>query len=423
MGMGKPGTEGQSLLRLVVSPDRKRAVEMIMARQPRKTRTDTIEMNFDVALGQFAQTRPADLVPATDQGPVRLEEDDTGARFLIYVTDKGVRHELRFDGDQPWFTQKQLAAMFGVTAQDVSQHIQAFVGAGELPASTIKDFLIVRREGERDVRRSIARYSLDVAFCVRYRVNLDGEVVGQRAKDGCVNATAMCKAAGKLWGHYHENKTTKQFLVELERSIGIPMDLIVQPITTGANDLRGTWVHPHVAIHLAQWLSPSFAVQVSQFVYEWMTRGAPRAEPELPFHLRRYVLNYPNVPVGHFSVLTEMTMTLIAPLEIDGYTLPERLWPDISEGRMFAGWLRDEHAIDAKDLPSYHHEFEDGRRAVPARAYPEHLLPAFRHHMRTVWLPHHSVAYFEPRDPAALPHLQKLILAQSHERLRSGAVE
>jgi hypothetical protein len=64
----------------------------------------------------------------------------------------------------------------------------------------------------------------------------------------------------------------------------------------------------------------------SQWVHEWMTQG-PRGKAELPFHLRRYLANYNNVPVGHFSVLTEMTLTLIAPLEVMGYTLPESLWP------------------------------------------------------------------------------------------------
>jgi KilA-N domain len=63
--------------------------------------------------------------------------------------------------------------------------------------------------------------------------------------------------------------------------------------------MQGTWVHPYVAIHLAQWLSPRFAVRVSQWVHEWMTQG-PRGKAELPFHLRRYLANYNNVPVGHF---------------------------------------------------------------------------------------------------------------------------
>lgn len=237
---------------------------------------------------------------------------------------------------------------------------------------------------------------------------IEGEVVSQRIGDGYVNATALCKASGKLWADYRRLKTTGEFIQELGGSMGIPIDLLAQTIMTGRNELRGTWVHPQLAIHLAQWLSARFAVQVTQWVYDWMTRGQPAAKAELPFHLRRYVTNYPNVPTGHFSVLTEMTLMLIAPLELMGYTLRESLWPDISEGKMFASWLRA-HGVEPKELPTYRHEFEDGRKAVYARAYPEHLLANFRQHMREVWLPTRSIGYFKDRDPAALPYLPRLL--------------
>ena len=238
---------------------------------------------------------------------------------------------------------------------------------------------------------------------------IDGEVISQRVTDGYVNATAMCRAAGKLFGHYHANKQTDEFLLALERSIGIPIDLLITRVAAGPNEFRGTWVHPKVAIHLAQWLSPRFAVQVAEWVYEWMIEGAPRTKPELPFHLRRYMANYPNVPPGHFSVLTEVTLMLIAPLELHGYTLPERLWPDISEGQIYARWLREEKGLDLKDMPTYRHGFEDGRRSVPARAFPNGLLPSFRHHFETVWLPLRAMNYFRPRDPVALEYLPKLL--------------
>ena len=65
-----------------------------------------------------------------------------------------------------------------------------------------------------------------------------------------------------------------------------------------------------------------------------------------------------------------MSLTLIAPLEVLGYALPESLWPDISEGKMFANWLRRKYGIETADLPSYHHKFEDVRRAVFARPTP-----------------------------------------------------
>lgn len=237
---------------------------------------------------------------------------------------------------------------------------------------------------------------------------IDGEVVSQRIADGYVNATAMCKAAGKRWFDYQRLDMTAAFLTELEAETGIPASEQIQSVRGGFPELQGTWVHPDIAINLAQWLSPRFAVQVSKWVREWLTRGAHKTESRLPFHLRRYVTNYLNVPVGHFSVLTEMTMTLIAPLELMGYTLPESLWPDISEGKMFANWLRT-HGIEPKNLPTYRHEFEDGRKAVYARAYPEHLLANFRQHMRAVWLPTRSIGYFKERDPAALPYLPRLL--------------
>lgn len=237
-----------------------------------------------------------------------------------------------------------------------------------------------------------------------------GALIQQRALDGYINATAMCKAASKEWSHYNAIGATRAFLMALERSLGIPRDLIVQSIITGPNELRGTWVHPQVAINLATWLSGDFAVQVSQWVVDWMSgKGVPARPAELPFHLRRYLANQGNVPVGHFSILTELTLCLVAPMEALGYRLPEKLWPDISSGRMFAKFLRDSHGVDTDQMPVYLHTFEDGRQAVQAKAYPEQLLPHFRTHFREVWLPQRAADYFAERDVTALAYLPRLL--------------
>ena len=233
-----------------------------------------------------------------------------------------------------------------------------------------------------------------------------GEIISQRAKDGYINATAMCKAANRHWGHYRENAATKSFLKELSAVIGIPITGLIESIQGGRPALQGTWVHPQVAIHLAQWLSPRFAVMVSQWVYDWMSGRSPGV---MPYHLRRYVVNNLNVPVGHFSILTELTQTLIGPMEAMGYTLPEHMWPDISEGRMFCQNLRDEHGVDTESLPTYIHVFEDGRAPVRAKAYPEDLLPAFRRHFRGEWLPKKAAEYFGKHDPRALEFLPRLL--------------
>jgi hypothetical protein len=67
-----------------------------------------------------------------------------------------------------------------------------------------------------------------------------------------------------------------------------------------------------------------------------------------------------------------MTQAIIAPMEEDGYALPERMLPAISQGRMFCGFLRDEFDIDTDKLPTYEHLYEHGR-VIRAKAYPQAL--------------------------------------------------
>lgn len=234
-----------------------------------------------------------------------------------------------------------------------------------------------------------------------------GEIIYQRPADGYINATAICHAAGKQWNDYARLKATQEFAKELFSETGIPVSELIQSVRGGHPELQGTWVHPHIAMNLAQWCSPRFAVKVSQWVHDWMSGKSPSPRGELPYHLRRYVANQQNVPTGYFSILTELTQVLIAPMEIYGYTVPEKLMPDISHGLMFCKWLRSK-GVDTTALPKYVHVFEDGRR-VTANAYPETLLAEWRQHFRDVWLPMKAVDYFGSRDRKALEYLPRLI--------------
>ena len=49
------------------------------------------------------------------------------------------------------------------------------------------------------------------------------EIIEQRAKDGYINATAMCKAAGKNWFDYRRQKTIEPFLAALATETRIPL--------------------------------------------------------------------------------------------------------------------------------------------------------------------------------------------------------
>ena len=216
----------------------------------------------------------------------------------------------------------------------------------------------------------------------------------------------MCRAAGKLWADYNRLGYTDAFQKALSADMGIPISGLIQSVRGGDPRLQGTWVHPQVAVHLAQWLSPQFAVQVSKWVYEWLS--APSGAKGFSYHLRRYTENIQNLPYGHWSMLQEMMIGLIGPMEARGYILPENMLPDISQGRMFCKFLRDVHGVDTDNLPKYHHQFEDGR-VVSANAYPNALLPAFRAHFFEVWMPLKATEYFASRDPVALEYLPFLL--------------
>jgi len=242
---------------------------------------------------------------------------------------------------------------------------------------------------------------------------VDGLDIPQRITDGYINATALCQASGKKLSHYLENKATQDFISALSDDAGIPASELVI-VTKGGNPRsQGTWIHPDMAVNLGQWLSPRFAVLVSKWVREWMSGKLPGGN--LPYHLRRYMANRSSVPPTHFSILNELIIGLIAPLEHHGYTLPENMLPDASEGRMFAKWLRDK-GIDTDAMPTYSHRFEDGRVVTP-KMYPISLLEEFRTHFYGTWIPSRMNGYFSERDPSALPFVDR-VLIEYQEQLK-----
>jgi phage antirepressor YoqD-like protein len=105
--------------------------------------------------------------------------------------------------------------------------------------------------------------------------------ITQKRSDGYIFATAMCKAAGKRWAKYAENAQTKEFLEALSLEVRIRTSkLVVKYQGRGDIVLQGTWVHPKVAIHLAHWLSPEFAVWCTNIIHDWMT-GALEPKPSV----------------------------------------------------------------------------------------------------------------------------------------------
>ncbi|MCC6329464.1 MAG: virulence RhuM family protein [Acidobacteria bacterium] len=97
---------------------------------------------------------------------------ETDSQIIIYQTETGeTKLEVRLENETVWLTQKLMAELFQTTVPNINMHLKNIFEDGELDASaTIKDFLIVRREGNREVTRSIEYYNLDAIISVGYRI-------------------------------------------------------------------------------------------------------------------------------------------------------------------------------------------------------------------------------------------------------------
>jgi hypothetical protein len=77
--------------------------------------------------------------------------------ILIYQTEDGrTRIECRFEGENIWLSQVGLAELFQTTVANINIHLKNIYEQGELSEpGTVKEYLIVRQEGKRQVKRSV----------------------------------------------------------------------------------------------------------------------------------------------------------------------------------------------------------------------------------------------------------------------------
>lgn len=97
---------------------------------------------------------------------------DSPSSLILYQTEDGrSRIQVRLENETVWLTQQLMAELFQTTQQNISLHIRNVYAEGELrPEATHKEFLSVRREGNRDVQRGLGFYNLDMIISVGYRV-------------------------------------------------------------------------------------------------------------------------------------------------------------------------------------------------------------------------------------------------------------
>ncbi|MDE7404374.1 MAG: virulence RhuM family protein [Lachnospiraceae bacterium] len=100
------------------------------------------------------------------------ENIDSG-EILLYQSESNKEYvSVIFYEESFWLSQNGMAELFGCTPENILQHLKNIYAEEELYVeATTKKFLVVRKEGKRDVRRNIDHYNLDAIIAVGYRVN------------------------------------------------------------------------------------------------------------------------------------------------------------------------------------------------------------------------------------------------------------
>ena len=98
---------------------------------------------------------------------------NSAVEYLTYVAvsgEKGI--EIRYEDENIWLTQKMLSSIYDVEVHTINEHIKKIFEDGELNEnSSIRNFKIIQKEGNREVLRDIKHYNLQMIIAVGFKVN------------------------------------------------------------------------------------------------------------------------------------------------------------------------------------------------------------------------------------------------------------
>ena len=126
----------------------------------------------------------------------------SAAEYLTFIAASGnstESFEIRYEDENIWLTQKMMAALYDVSVSAISQHVKRIYEDGELSQeATIKKYLTVQSEGNRNVSRQLEHYNLQMIVAVGFKVNNPRAVqfrkwAGQIVKDYTIQGLVMDK--------------------------------------------------------------------------------------------------------------------------------------------------------------------------------------------------------------------------------------
>ena len=104
---------------------------------------------------------------------MKHEIRNSTAEFLTFIAagkEEGI--QVLYKNETIWATQKAMATLFDCSTDNISLHLKNIFKTGELiEEATTEKSSVVQMEGEREVKRTVQLYNLDVIISVGYRVN------------------------------------------------------------------------------------------------------------------------------------------------------------------------------------------------------------------------------------------------------------
>lgn len=93
----------------------------------------------------------------------------------------------------------------------------------------------------------------------------DFEVIIMKS-NGYINASKLCNNDNKRFTNWKENLNSRYLIAEIVSLTGIPEGSILINKNEIENNLKGIYVHNLLIPHIISWLSPKFAIKVSNII-------------------------------------------------------------------------------------------------------------------------------------------------------------
>lgn len=146
----------------------------------------------------------------------------SAAEYLSFVAATGNAEasvEMRYEDENIWLTQKMMATLYDVSVSAINQHLKRIHTDNELVReATIKKYLIVQTEGNREVKREVDHYSLQAIIAVGFKIENERAVqfrkwANQIVKDYTIQGWTMdeerLKHGGTLTDEFFERQLKK----------------------------------------------------------------------------------------------------------------------------------------------------------------------------------------------------------------------